>query len=114
MIKFLLIIFYWGGDYIMERKKLYKAKKNWVIGLVVGFAVMTMGTINVQADATNITSSQQLSNTEMATSQMKLANAQTIVPVGMSTNVAINPVGSYNKENVGYINPNSEVDIYNN
>ena len=34
----------------MERKKLYKAKKNWVIGLATGLAIMAMGANIAHAD----------------------------------------------------------------
>lgn len=101
----------------MERKKLYKAKKNWVIGLATGLAIMALGTNIAYADNNTsnepvVTTQQANASTQQATNQQEQVNVQPENTIGMSSNVASNPVGSYNKDNVGYANPNSEVKYY--
>lgn len=36
------------------RRKLYKAKENWVIGLAAGLAIMTLGANSAYADDSSI------------------------------------------------------------
>lgn len=103
----------------MERKKLYKAKKNWVIGLATGLAIMALGTNIAYADNNTsnepvVTTQQANASTQQTTNQQEQVNVQPENTIGMSSNVASNPIGSYNKDNVGYINPNTEIDVYNN
>lgn len=102
----------------MERKKLYKAKKNWVIGLATGLAIMALGTNIAYADNNTsnepvVTTQQANASTQQTTDQQGQVNVQPENTIGMSSNVASNPVGSYNKDNVGYANPNSEEQYYN-
>lgn len=101
----------------MERKKLYKAKKNWVIGLATGLAIMALGTNIAYADNNTsnepvVTTQQANASTQQTTDQQGQVNVQPENTIGMSSNVASNPVGSYNKDNVGYANPNSEEQYY--
>ncbi len=101
----------------MERKKLYKAKKNWVIGLATGLAIMALGTNIAYADNNTsnepvVTTQQANTSTQQTTDQQEQVNVQPENTIGMSSNVASNPIGSYNKDNVGYANPNSEEQYY--
>lgn len=101
----------------MERKKLYKAKKNWVIGLATGLAIMALGTNIAYADNNTsnepiVTTQQANASTQQTTNQQEQVNVQPENTIGMSSNVASNPIGSYNKDNVGYANPNSEEQYY--
>lgn len=106
-----------GGFIYMERKKLYKAKKNWVIGLATGLAIMALGTNIAYADNNTsnepvVTTQQANAGTQQTNGQQEQVNVQPENTIGMSSNVASNPIGSYNKDNVGYANPNSEEQYY--
>lgn len=105
----------------MERKKLYKAKKNWVIGLATGLAIMALGTNIAYADNNTsnepsnepvVTTQQANASAQQTANQQEQINVQPENTIGMSSNVASNPIGSYNKDNVGYANPNSEEQYY--
>ena len=61
-----------------------------------------------------VTTQQANASTQQTTNQQEQVNVQPENTIGMSSNVASNPIGSYNKDNVGYINPNTEIDVYNN
>lgn len=54
----------------MERKKLYKAKKNWVIGLATGLAIMALGTNIAHAD--DNTSNEPIVTTQQANAGTQL------------------------------------------
>lgn len=84
-------------------KKLYKAKKNWIIGLAAG-SVLLLGSVSeVNAD-TN-------SNLNSADSQSVsvLSDTNSTDQKWISQKVANNQSGQYNEQNVRYINPKDEV-----
>lgn len=100
------------------RKKLYKAKKNWVIGFIAATVLMLGGTTVASADSnassvnSNLSSQSQVS-THSSFKSLVVTSTQDSPTVGMSSQIASNPVGDYNKDNVGYINPNQERNVYN-
>ena len=98
-------------------KKLYKAKKNWVIGLITGLAIITLGANTVSADDDslngNINTTQPTAIQQSTAPKQATTNEQRQVTIGMSSNIASTPIRSYNQDNVGYINPNDEEAIYN-
>lgn len=100
------------------KKKLYKAKKNWVIGLIAGTMLILGGTTIASADSnassvnSNLASQSQVS-TYPSFKSLVVTSTQDSPTVGMSSQIASNPVGDYNKDNVGYINPNQERNVYN-
>lgn len=110
----------------MERKKLYKAKKNWVIGLATSLVILGLGTNIANADDnanfSNITVNQSTVNQSTLTNNPEATAIQANAAVirgnqnkfGASSSVNINSTNSYNSDNVGYINPNSEKETYNN
>lgn len=83
-------------------KKLYKAKKNWVIGLIAG-SILFFGTATgVEADA-------NMSNTENQGSTQIENVVDQSDQKWISQKVANNQPGQYNDQNVGYIDPTHEV-----
>lgn len=86
-------------------KKLYKAKKNWVIGLVAGSVLLLGSADGVKADPNlNSTDSQPVS---------VLSDTNNTDQKWISQKVAKNLPGQYNEQNVRYANPSDEVG-YNN
>lgn len=100
------------------KKKLYKAKKNWVIGFIAATTLILGGTTIASADSnassvnSNLASQSQVS-TYPSFKSLVVTSTQDSPTVGMSSQIASNPVGDYNKDNVGYINPNQERNVYN-
>lgn len=84
------------------RKKLYKSKKKWVIGLVAGSLLMFGGITTSYADNTSTTAPDQ---TPLIESDQKPTNLTSINKAKELSNIQAN---QYNQQNIGYIDPNEE------
>lgn len=110
------------------KKKLYKVKKNWVIGLVIGSSLILGSNINAYAensisstvnnDIVNTSTSDNAKITPLLTreseqnnpiaNKIQDDNRSSTAIIGMAPEIAQNQVGQYNTQNVGYINPDTE------
>ena len=85
-------------------KKLYKAKKNWVIGLAIGSVLLFGSATGVSADADNNATSNDIQQVNTLNNDDKGSFDEKWI----SQKVANNQPGQYNDQNVGYINPDDE------
>lgn len=63
------------GGFIL-RKKLYKAKKNWIIGLATGTLLLFGGSLSASADANNSSTTQVIAQPAQASTQSAVAANQ--------------------------------------